>query len=76
MKVTIKFSETLSKTVDLDFAWELFYLYQQGARKAGENITPEREADWKIVERQLQEAEEGVTIDFTLMGDIYFENER
>lgn len=74
MDVTIKFSDTITKTVDIDFAWQLFYLYQQGAKKAGEKITQERLVKWAQVEDQLQVATDGSNIDFTLLGDIYYTN--
>jgi len=74
MNVTIKFSEDIIKTMDINLAWEMFYLYQQGAKMAGEKITPQREYDWSQVELDLQSANEGDTIDFTRMGDIYYTN--
>ena len=72
MQVTIEFSDDIIKTVDIDFAWELFYLYQQGAQSAGEDITESRKANWTIVENALKSAQDGDTIDFRLMGDIYY----
>ena len=74
MDVTIKFSDTIEKTVDKEFAWQLFYLYQQGVKKAGETISADRLNNWNKVESQLQEAEDGDYIDFTLLGDIYYTN--
>lgn len=74
MQVTLKLSKDIVKVVDLDLAWELFYLYQKGVQIAKEDITTERKANWAIVETNLQNAEEGSIIDFSLMGNIYFEN--
>lgn len=74
MQVTVKFSDTIQSDLDLSDAWELFYLYQQGAKLAGEKITEERLENWKQVELALQNAEEDDLIDFSVMGNIYFEN--
>lgn len=74
MQVTVKFSEDIIKDMDLDLAWELFYLYQKGVKIAGETVDTTRKNNWSLVEKDLQNAQEGSTIDFSLMGDIYFEN--
>lgn len=74
MTVTVKFSKDLRSDMDINMAWEMFYLYQQGARKAGEEITTERLNNWHTVEVSLQQANDGDLIDFTLLGDIYYTN--
>ena len=74
MQVTIIFNDELEKTVDIDFACELFYLYQKGATIAGEEINETRRARWQKVENSLKNAKDGDEIDFRLMGDIYYTN--
>lgn len=74
MQVTVILNDDLEKTVDIDFAWELYHLYKVGANLAQETITESRLAKWEKVQKSLENAKDGDEIDFRLMGDIYYPN--